>query len=213
MTASFDSARPAKPAASSSSPLRVRRRASREGTFGRDDWLNAARKALIKGGIDQVKIDVLSKQVKVTRGSFYWHFRSRADLLHALLDHWEATNTGPLLRAIDATIAAGPAGIRTLTRMWIEEREFSPAYDTAVRDWARKDGGVARTVRAVDERRIAALTRLMRVYGYRGKEALVRARILYFHQVGYYALGLHETTAERLRLEPLYTKALTGYEV
>jgi AcrR family transcriptional regulator len=192
---------------------RVRKRAPREGAFDREQWLAAARKMLIKSGIDQVKIERLSKQVKVTRSSFYWHFQSRADLLHALLDHWQATNTGPMLRAIEAAIEAGPTGIHILGRVWIEEREFNPAYDTAVRDWARKDPKVAATVREVDGKRIAALTRLMQVYGYQGNEALVRARIMYFHQVGYYALGIHETVEERLKLEPLYMKALSGRDV
>jgi hypothetical protein len=58
-----------------------------------------------------------------------------------------------------------------------------------MRDRARKEAKMALTVRAVDHQRIAALARLMQVYGYKGTEALVRARIMYFHQVGYYALA------------------------
>ena len=190
----------------------VRRRAPREGAFGRDEWLNAARKALIKGGIDQVKVERLSKQVKVARSSFYCSFSSRGDLLDALLDHWEATNTGPMLRAIDAAITEGPKGIFRLTQLWIDEREFSPAYDTAVRNWGSKDPKVAAVVRAVDDKRIAAMTRLMQVFGFEGDEALVRARVLYFHQVGYYSLNIRDRTEERLRLLPIYIKAITGFE-
>jgi AcrR family transcriptional regulator len=188
-------------------------RAPRTGAFGRDEWLSAARKALIKGGIDQVKVERLSKQVKVARSSFYSHFQSRAELLDALLDHWEATNTGPMLRAIDAAIAEGPQGIHRLTQLWLEEREFSPAYDTAVRNWASKDVKAARIVRGVDDKRIAALTRLMHVFAYRGDEALVRARIMYFHQVGYYSLAIQDPPEERRRLLPIYMKALTGHEI
>ena len=192
-------------------PTGTRRRG--EGSFGRDDGVAAARTSLVKDGIDQVKIERLAKHLHLTRGSFYYHFRSRAELLHALLDHWEATNTGPMLRAIDTAIAIGPGGIHALVSMWIEEREFSPAYDSAVRDWARKDPKVAQVVREVDHKRINALTRLIEIYGYRGDEALVRARIMYFHQVGYYALGMHESMHERRRLEPVYIKALIGFDV
>lgn len=193
--------------------LPTRKRVRREGSLGRDDWLAAARKSLVKGGIDQVKVERLAKNLHLTRGSFYYHFRSRAELLHAVLDHWEATNTGPMLRAIDTAIATGPHGIHALVSMWIEEREFSPAYDSAVRDWARKDPKVAQVVRAVDDKRIRALTRLIEMYGYRGDEALVRARIMYFHQVGYYALAMHESLQERRRLEPAYMKALIGFDI
>jgi AcrR family transcriptional regulator len=191
-------------------PLSTPAERRRGDTFGRDEWLSAARKALIAEGIDQVKIDRLSRRVGVRRSSFYWHFSSRAKLLEALLDHWEATNTGPMLRAVDAAVAAGAEGMHILARLWIDERDFQPDYDTAVRDWARKDPGVARVVRATDKKRIQAITRLMKVYGFLGDEALVRARIVYFHQVGYYALALHESKAERERLEPIYVKALIG---
>ena len=191
----------------------ARKRAPRDGAFSRDDWLRVARQALISSGIDQVKIERLSKQLGVQRSSFYWNFHNHAELLQALLEHWETSNTDPLMQAIEAAIVQGPKGIHVLGRMWIEEQEFHPDYDTAVRDWARKDANVASRVRHVDNKRIAALTRLMQVYGYAGDEALVRARILYFHQVGYYALGIQESDAERLRLEPLYMQALTGRNV
>lgn len=186
------------------------RRPSRKVTFSRDDWIQAARVALIQGGIDHVKVERLAKKAGVLRSNFYWHFASRAELLDALLQHWEATNTGPLLRAIEA---ASTSNILALTKLWVEERDFSPGYDTVVRDWARKDAKVARRVQAVDNKRIAALTELMRCYGHEGTDALVRARIFYFHQVGYYALGIKETQAERLKLVPFYVKALTGQEL
>jgi hypothetical protein len=41
-------------------------------------------------------------------------------------------------------------------------------------------------------------------------EALVRARILYFHQMGYYALGLKESRHERETLYPIYERLLFG---
>jgi hypothetical protein len=46
--------------------------------------------------------------------------------------------------------------------------------------------------------------------GHAEDEAFVRARIFYFHQVGYYAMDVRESREQRLRLLPLYTKALTG---
>lgn len=54
------------------------------------------------------------------------------------------------------------------------------------------------------------LEELFKKRGYRGDESFVRARILYFHQIGYYALAMHEDLAERIRLVPIYYEALTG---
>jgi AcrR family transcriptional regulator len=43
--------------------------------FSREDWIASARKVLVESGVDDVKIDRLARKMKVTRGSFYWHFQ------------------------------------------------------------------------------------------------------------------------------------------
>ena len=159
-----------------------------------------------------MKVDQIALKIKMSRGSFYHHFSSRADLLTALLDHWRATNNAPILRAIEKAIENFPEGVYDLVHTWIDEKEYQPTYDSALRDWARQDSKVAKVVREVDEQRIEALTRLMNCYGHTGEEAAIRARIMYFHQVGYYALSNQETREVRLNLIPLYLKVLTGRE-
>lgn len=63
-----------------------------------DDWVRAATDLLVTKSIDAVRVDVLAKQLDVTRGSFYWHFKNRDDLLHQVLQDWsERTRVGPKL--------------------------------------------------------------------------------------------------------------------
>jgi hypothetical protein len=47
-------------------------------------------------------------------------------------------------------------------------------------------------------------------HGYAPEEALVRARVLYTMQVGYYALDLREPMEARLALAPHYLETFTG---
>src|SRR5262245_7462490 len=58
-------------------------------TRSRADWLRAARLALRRRGPDAVRVEPLARALGVTKGSFYWHFRDRSDLLEALLKEWE----------------------------------------------------------------------------------------------------------------------------
>ena len=81
------------------------------------------------------------------------------------------------------------------------------------RDWAKSSAKVRAAVREVDDRRIRALTRAFQTAGYTGEEAFIRARIFYFHQVGYYAMELRETREERLHYLPVYFKVLTGFDL
>jgi len=178
-------------------------------SLGRSDWIAAARSELIKRGILGVKIGRLARRLRVTRGSFYWHFKNHADLLRQLLADWEATNTAPFERAL-STDANGVKEFLAVVDLWVSEKEYSPAFDAAVRDWARKSKDVAAAVHRADDRRIELLRRMFLDMGYADPEALVRARVAYFHQVGYYALGMVESPVRRQQLVPIYVAVLTG---
>lgn len=75
----------------------------------RADWLNVAMDVLITDGVEQVKVLALAERMGVSRSSFYWYFKSRQDLLDALLTSWEQTNTIGMIGQAEApaeTIAA-----------------------------------------------------------------------------------------------------------
>ncbi|MEY2947838.1 MAG: HTH-type transcriptional regulator AcrR, partial [Pseudomonadota bacterium] len=57
----------------------------------RDDWLDEAFKAVVEAGFDNVKVLSLAEKLKVTRGSFYWHFTDHADLISSLLMRWKVS--------------------------------------------------------------------------------------------------------------------------
>ncbi len=175
-----------------------------------DDWIELAKETLINEGLPGVKVDRLAKKADVTRGGFYYRFKSRQALLDALLEHWQATNHQPIMDALNSP--GTPAErFQTLVSLWVEEREFDPDYDTAIRAWSRVSPKVARAVHLIDDLRIDALKQLFIDAGYREDEAFIRARITYFHQVGYYAMGVRESKKRRKELSELYYRILTGF--
>ena len=179
-------------------------------TLSREAWIAAAIAALEKKGIANVKIDHLSKQLKVTRGSFYFHFSNLKDLLDSLLEEWRQRNCKPFEALIDHEVIDGPAFFDAVTGVWIREDPFSPRLDLAIRDWARGSADIARKVRAQDDFRMALLVRAFAAMGYDEDESLIRARITYFQQIGYYATHFKEPPADRKRFRSLYTKILIG---
>lgn len=185
-------------------------RRSRKEPLGREAWLHAAREALIREGIGSVEVGRLARKLKVTRGGFYWFFNSRKQLLNELLADWERTNNAAFKAVLKHAGRNGMTEFMAIVDIWINESQYNPAWDAAVRDWARLSASVANTVRRVDDERIAVLAQVFKDMGYPDDESFVRARVTYFHQVGYYALGVRETREERLKLLPLYTRTLTG---
>jgi AcrR family transcriptional regulator len=175
-------------------------------------WLSAARAELIARGVGSVKIDRLATGLGVTRGSFYWHFKSRAELLDALIEDWRHANVNPFLHVLDQD--ADPVlRLKRFFGIWLRGGGFDPALDSAMRDWARTSRPVARLVREADTARTDVLRRIFIAMGYPGPEAEVRARIAYYHQVGYYALGIVESRQLRESLFPTYFKVLAGHDV
>lgn len=174
------------------------------------DWLDVARETLIREGIDAVKVDRLAKASGVTRGGFYWRFKSRQDLLDQLIDDWRSTNTVAFISALSGPGTPGER-YRALMDKWVGEREIRPDYDMAVRNWAASSPNIAEIVHTVDAVRVDALRRLFLEAGYDEDEALVRARITYYHQVGYYTLGIKQNAERRRQLLPIYYRILTGF--
>ena len=72
--------------------------------LSREDWILEALKVMDREGIHGVKISALAESLGVTKGSFYWHFKSREDLLAGILSFWAES----LVAQIDAEVALQP---------------------------------------------------------------------------------------------------------
>lgn len=189
---------------------RASRTPARKSVLGKEAWLKAARDSLIRHGIASVQIGKLARKLRATRGGFYWFFNSREELLDQLLEDWEETNTAAWKAVLADSERQGMSEFLALVDMLIHEKNFSPRWDASVRDWARISPKAAAAVRANDDERIAIIKQMFLDMGYEDSHAFVRARIVYFHQIGYYAVGIQETREQRLKLLPLYVEFLTG---
>jgi AcrR family transcriptional regulator len=185
----------------------------RRAPLGRQAWLDAARQALIEEGTAGVEIMKLAKRLRLTnRGGFYWFFRSRAHLLDELLKYWAETSSVQFERVLAPCGGDGQKAYHAIIDLWVDESSYDPRWDGAVRDWARTSQAVLRVVQVVDKQRINSIERIFLNLGYRGTDAHIRARVMYYHQVGYYALGVKESRKARRRLLPYYRRVLIGIE-
>ncbi len=178
----------------------------------REDWLNVALDVLVSDGVDHVKVLALSQRLDVSRSSFYWYFKSRSELLDALLDHWRETNTRTFVAMCQEPAETITGAVCNLFKCFIDEQLFDHRLDFAIRDWSKRSGAVRRVVDQADAARLAEVAAMFKRYGFAPEDAEIRARILYYMQIGYFALELRETAEERLALVPGYLKGFTGLE-
>jgi len=66
------------------------------------DWTEAALVALARDGLAGVAVEPLARQLGATKGSFYWHFVDRADLIRATVELWEQRETTEVIDRIQA---------------------------------------------------------------------------------------------------------------
>lgn len=176
----------------------------------REDWLNAARAALVSKGAGEVKILALSARLGVSRSSFYWYFKSRSHLLDALLDVWERRNTRTIIDSAERPAASITESVCNFFRCFLDPDRFDHGLDFAVREWSRRDSGVRGRIDTADRQRLEALTKMFARYGFSDYDADIRARILYFMQLGYHALEVREPMQDRLDRIEGYLRGFTG---
>ncbi|MDX8352843.1 TetR/AcrR family transcriptional regulator [Cognatiyoonia sp. IB215182] len=144
------------------------------------DWLDCALKELTTQGYGALKAQPLAKKLNVTRGSFYYHFESLADFHAAIMRHWSAKTTLPLIA--DLKTHATPQD--TLFALLSITLKSGERLERAMRSWATVNAQVAAGVKEVDDARIAYADELLQACGVTPAEATPRAKLLYWAAIG-----------------------------
>lgn len=153
----------------------------------RQDWIDAAIQKLIKTGVDSVRVEPLADQIGVSRGSFYWHFKSRGELLEAVLDQWRENQTQRIMNRIRRDEKLKPVQRLVRLRMLPPRTRSSAdaaAFELAIRAWALRDKLARRLVERVDAQRVKFTASLLIDAGMPTVEADYWALIGYAYTVG-----------------------------
>ena len=171
------------------------------------DWLNTALAALAEGGINAIAIEKLAEKLGVTRGSFYYHFKDRDELLQKLLNYWEQRWTVEIGIEITALGLDPRQSLLALVRM-IRHRKAAQ-YDTVFRSWALHDAMAREVVKRVDEYRLGVIRDLFERAGFEGLDAENRARLLLYYEVAEPTLFAKQRRETRDQLVEYRLKLLT----
>lgn len=168
-------------------------------TLLREDWITAATEVLVDRGIDAVRVDVLARELAVTRGSFYWHFKEREELLQAVLQAWRDAATEQVIHRFEGRSTDPQALIAELISLPFRGRAAQRAarIELAIRAWARRDALARAAVDEVDERRIAYIAQCFSALGFAIAEARARAFVLYAYEVAESLLVRQGTAAQK----------------
>lgn len=151
----------------------------------RNDWIEAAIDVLADQGTDGLRVEVLAKNFGVTKGSFYWHFKDRQDLLTAVLDTWRDGRIKDIIKQTTALPGKEREQIYHVIEVYSTGRNRKGiSIELAVRDWARRDAHAAAIVEEVETRRLECTRKLFLACGLSEVEAKARSLMLYAYVFG-----------------------------
>lgn len=179
-------------------------------SLGREAWIAAGLAALSSGGVEAVRVEVLARALHVTKGSFYWHFADRRELLDAIVAHWETTTTGAVIATLDARGGAPAERLRRLIAMTFRGGDLDK-LESALRRWGSSDPSVHPILDRVDKARLAYVAGLLEAHGLAPATARDRARVLYLAMIGEFTWTAHGGAAtSRRTLEALASMLLAA---
>ena len=145
----------------------------------KSDWIQHGLRTLANEGANALKVGPMSTKLKVSRGSFYWHFRDIADFRSQILRSWQERMTDQVIQEI-----AGKAEPDRLKHLMRRAFLVKRSLDRAIRSWAAEDEEVATIVASVDASRVAYIAKLLIAAGVESHRALPRAAFMYWAYLG-----------------------------
>ena len=146
----------------------------------KSDWIEQGLRTLASDGAGALKVGPMATRLKVSRGSFYWHFRDIADFRSQVLQCWQERTTERVIRDLEAAKAESDRLKRLVRRAFVTKRSL----ERAIRSWAAEDKDVAATVAAVDTRRVSYIAKMLVAAGVESRRALPRAAFMYWAYLG-----------------------------
>ena len=166
-----------------------------------DAWIEAGFTEIARSGVDGVRVEVLAKNLGVTKGGFYRRFRDRAALLDGMLANWRAGRIAAIEQQTSLDGATARDRLRALIRLYSERMNTEGmAVELAIRQWARSDEAAASAVASVDAARLNNVGQLYHATGLQPEQADAQAFLFYCFIFGQSLLFLERGPRKRAQL-------------
>ena len=157
--------------------------AARPGALSADDWAVRGLEILTTEGPRSVSIARLCRDLKVTKGSFYWHFADLEALKGAIAELWCVQNRQQLSELAALSQLPAHERLRAMTVGLIDDSAW--ALQRTLREWSRTDDRVAGAVADSDQFVFELVQEAIAELGADPRQARTRAGLLVYAGIGF----------------------------
>jgi len=150
-------------------------------TLTKDQWAEAGLQRLKEKGSQELSIVKLSQHLGVTRGSFYYHFKSLNDLIDAMISEWEERVVNKGFKQVLTDSSNPKQEVQNLIEY---VTHLSDRLDLVFRQWAPSNAHVKQHMERLDQKRLKTLEELLQRLTKDKKKGILLSRIAYFGYIG-----------------------------
>lgn len=144
-------------------------------------WIKEGLKVLVEKGNSALTIDVLTRRLHVTKGSFYHHFKNRKAYSEALLSYWEEQMTRDIIK-----ISKSGTSFEDKNTLLFDasSKVRNARLEVAIRSWALRDELARSFQERVDKQRMEYINELYQMIIQDKKKAKDLTMIRYAFFIG-----------------------------
>lgn len=149
----------------------------------KDRWLQEAKEIIIKKGVQEVKIDVLSEKIGVAKTSFYHFYTTKENFMDLVFRSGIADGTDKVMMKI-GKIKDPVERIERLKYIIIGPNLNNELFLRRLRTYGMHNKKIARLIKDTENIRINFLKGLLMDTGVPEDEAFMRAEFFYIYSIG-----------------------------
>lgn len=147
-----------------------------------EDWQEGALNVIAHQGVSKVAIEPLAKELGVTKGSFYWHFSNREDLVKQALNRWREKDK-ELINEKILPVKNPKERLLAWFKLSAEPIQTHLIYSTLLAD--RSDNIISKILKEVTLERLSYLQDSYLQMGYDSAQAKSQSLMAYSVYVGF----------------------------
>ena len=138
-------------------------------------WLETALIFLSDHSISEITIEGLAKELGIAKSGFYWHFKSRGELIDALLDYWVHEITEVITNNVEINSLEPKARLLKCAEM-IHGIDLT-RYEIGIRQFSLRDETALRAVKKANNLRMDFIRKAFEELGFSGDDLEMRTML------------------------------------